>query len=169
MSGREIGTCNTCGEPVWIDRDHACSVPRLRAEVRSLREELDRALAERDEARVEVEKLRAQILADGLCSVCQGHGTMGTGNPSPEGGEEIGPCGACDGSGAASVEAARERASRERAEEALRGAEYAMRYSASALHNGGGTGHEEVRLIEAADRARAVLSGLGAGRGGGET
>ena len=42
--------------------------------------------------------------------------------------------------------------------EALQSAEHAMRYSASALHNGGGTGHEEVRLLEAADRARAALS-----------
>jgi hypothetical protein len=49
-------------------------------------------------------------------------------------------------------------ASLSRVRSALSSAEHVMRYSAAALRNGGGTGHEEVRLLEGAEAAARSLA-----------
>jgi hypothetical protein len=68
--------------------------------------------------------------------------------------------------GACDYEAQRAESAERREKEArtaLDSAAFAMTMSAAALRNGGGTGHEVVRLEEAAARARSLLASVPAG------
>ena len=95
MSGRVVGTCNGCGEEVWSDRDHSCSVPRLRSEVSALREALrDATETLRKIARDTSDDLTADVARDAVARA----GARGAGNWGVEGNSKL-PANSPRGSG----------------------------------------------------------------------